>query len=80
MPEQPVEDTIKLHIWQQNLNTFPMAQASLLNNPDMADWDVIAIQEPYINFLCNTSVNNHWHVIYLSWHYTHPQHKTCTSP
>jgi hypothetical protein len=37
MLEQPMEDTVKLRIWQQNLNTSLMAQSSLLNNPDMAD-------------------------------------------
>ncbi|KIK34517.1 hypothetical protein CY34DRAFT_33211, partial [Suillus luteus UH-Slu-Lm8-n1] len=38
--------------------------------------DLIAIQEPHINFLRNTSANHHWHVLYPSLHYTQPQHKT----
>ncbi|KAG2066790.1 hypothetical protein BDR04DRAFT_987690, partial [Suillus decipiens] len=50
---------------QQNLNTSMVTQASLLNNPELTtDWDIITIQESYINFLCNTCVNHRWHVIY----------------
>ncbi|KAG1809792.1 uncharacterized protein HD556DRAFT_1223616, partial [Suillus plorans] len=42
----------------------------------MADWDVIVIQEPYINFLRNTHTNPHWHVIYPTQHFTHSQQRT----
>ncbi|KAG1805823.1 uncharacterized protein BJ212DRAFT_1237263, partial [Suillus subaureus] len=37
------------------------------------DWDTMVIQEPHINFLHNTCANHHWHVLYPSWHYSHPQ-------
>ncbi|KAG2335758.1 hypothetical protein BDR05DRAFT_897825 [Suillus weaverae] len=76
MPEQTADNTTPLCIWQQNLNNSPTAQASLLNNPHIADWDLIAIQEPHISFLCNTSANHHWHVLYPTLHYTQPQSKT----
>lgn len=69
-------NSTRLRIWQQNLNASLTAQASLLNNHDIANWDLIAIQEPHINFLRNTSANHHWHVLYLTLHYTQPQHKT----
>ncbi|KAG2068646.1 hypothetical protein BDR04DRAFT_951632, partial [Suillus decipiens] len=39
-------------------------------------WDVLIIQELYINFLYNTSVNHHWHVLYPSKHLTNPQQKS----
>ncbi|KIK32793.1 hypothetical protein CY34DRAFT_38340, partial [Suillus luteus UH-Slu-Lm8-n1] len=51
-------------IWQQNLNTSMVAQASLLNNASISDWDIITIQEPHINFLRNTSANHKWRVLY----------------
>ncbi|KAG1785103.1 uncharacterized protein HD556DRAFT_1199776, partial [Suillus plorans] len=53
-----------LRIWQQNLNGSLIAQLSLLNNPAVADWDILLLQEPHINFLRNTSANHHWHVLY----------------
>ncbi|KAG1784718.1 uncharacterized protein HD556DRAFT_1220279, partial [Suillus plorans] len=65
-----------LRIWQQNLNMLMMVQASLLNNPNTAEWDIIVIQEPHINFLCNTCANHHWHILYPSQHYTHPLQRT----
>ncbi|KAG2061163.1 hypothetical protein BDR06DRAFT_835762, partial [Suillus hirtellus] len=46
------------------------------NDRAMADWDIITIQEPYINFLCNTHANSHWHAIYPTQHYTHSQQHT----
>lgn len=52
------------------------AQASLLNSPSAMEWDVMVIQEPYLNFLRNTCANHRWHVIYPSQHYTHPQRRS----
>ncbi|KAG1854508.1 hypothetical protein F4604DRAFT_1932756 [Suillus subluteus] len=66
----------ELRIWQPNLNASLTVQASLLNNHIIANWDIIAIQEPHINFLRNTSANHHWHVLYPTLHYTQPQSKT----
>ncbi|KAG2056119.1 hypothetical protein BDR06DRAFT_880710, partial [Suillus hirtellus] len=67
-----------LRIWQQNLNTSMVTQESLLNYPITKHWDVIIIQEPYINFLQNTKANHRWHVLYLTQHYTHPQKHSYT--
>ncbi|KAG2150794.1 hypothetical protein DEU56DRAFT_908432 [Suillus clintonianus] len=76
MSDNASDHTVSLRIWQQNLNTSPTAQASLLKSPNAADWDLITIQEPHINFLHNTSANHHWHVLYPTQHYTHPQQCT----
>ncbi|KAG2036495.1 hypothetical protein BDR03DRAFT_866047, partial [Suillus americanus] len=76
MSEKPNETNMTLRIWQQNLNTSMTAQASLLNSNSATDWDIMVIQEPYINFLCNTCTNHKWHVLYSSNHYTHPQQCT----
>ncbi|KAG2048697.1 hypothetical protein BDR06DRAFT_895025, partial [Suillus hirtellus] len=67
MPEHANLQNDRLRIWQQNLNTSMVAQASLLNNSATAkDWDLILIQEPYINFLHNMNANHRWHVLYPS--------------
>lgn len=67
----------RLRIWQQNLNTSLTAQASLLNNPATAkNWDILLIQEPYINFLRNMSASHRWHVLYPSNHFTNPQKRS----
>ncbi|KIK41501.1 hypothetical protein CY34DRAFT_85311, partial [Suillus luteus UH-Slu-Lm8-n1] len=56
MSEHPdnTPNSVQLCIWQQNLNTSLTAQASLLNNREIANWDLITLQEPHINFLRNT--------------------------
>jgi endonuclease/exonuclease/phosphatase family metal-dependent hydrolase len=72
MSEHNRQPTVNLKIWQQNLNTSLIAQESLLNNPDMANWDILILQEPHINFLRNTRANHKWHVLYPTQHYTHP--------
>ena len=54
----------KLRIWQQNLNTSKISQLALLNSSPPSDWDVLALQEPTINQLGNTTANPHWRVVY----------------
>ncbi|KAF8545757.1 hypothetical protein OG21DRAFT_1385528, partial [Imleria badia] len=54
----------RLRIWQQNLNTSPAAQHSLINSTKPDDYNIIATQEPHINFLNNTISNRHYHVLY----------------
>ena len=60
----------RLRIWQQNLNKSNKAQFDLINAPLHKDWDVLLLQEPYINNLGNTKVTSRWHVIYPSSHLT----------
>ena len=54
----------KLRIWQQNLNTSKISQLALLNSTPPSDWDVLALQEPTVNQLGNTTANPHWRVVY----------------
>ena len=65
-----------LRIWQQNLNTSFTAQHSLINCMMPNDYDILAIQEPHINFLSNTISNHHYHVLYPSTHPIQPTVKT----
>jgi hypothetical protein len=48
-----------LKIWQQNLNK--------LSN---AHWDIILLQEPYLDSYGNSKATTNWHVIYPSSHLT----------
>ncbi|KAG2057393.1 hypothetical protein BDR06DRAFT_878193, partial [Suillus hirtellus] len=66
-----------LKIWQHNLNTSLAAQESLLNRQMITDYNIVAIQEPHVNFLRNTQANHRWHVLYLSHHHSHPQTRAC---
>ena len=60
----------RLCIWQQNLNKSDKAHFDLINAPLHKDWDVLALQEPYIESFGNMKANSRWHVVYLSSHLT----------
>ena len=68
-------DSLRLKIWQQNLNTSNIAQLSLLNNTDRGNWDILMLQEPYINSIGNTASFHHYHVVYPTLH--HASKKRC---
>jgi hypothetical protein len=54
------------HIWQQNVAKSSTAQHNLLARADPKEWDIIALQEPYLDHLHLTRANPHWNVIYPS--------------
>ena len=60
----------RLRIWQQILNKSDKAQFNLINALLHKDWDVLLLQEAYINNLGNTKATSRWHVIYPSSHLT----------
>ncbi len=39
-----------LRVWQQNLNKSNVAQQDMLSKIFTTDYDIIALQEPYIDF------------------------------
>ena len=53
-------------IWQQNVAKSSIAQHDVLAKANPKDWDIIALQEPYMDFLGLTRANLHWNVIYPS--------------
>ena len=53
-----------LGIWQQNLNKSNDAQVDLLNLAKPTEWNVLALQEPYLNKNNKTYSSSHWQVIY----------------
>jgi ribonuclease HI len=58
----------KLRIWQQNARKSKVAHEYILNTANPADWDVIAIQEPWIDALGNARGTRYWRVLYPSNH------------
>jgi len=44
------------------------AQQHVINSANPNDWDLILIQEPYLNHLSNSRANHHWVVVYPPTH------------
>ena len=53
-----------LRIWQQNVHKSKTAQSYVLNTANPKDWDVIALQEPWIDSFGNSRGTQYWRVIY----------------
>lgn len=64
------EDNIRLRIWQQNLNKSNKAHWDLINSPIHQEWDLVLLQEPYLDKYGNAKANKNWRVIYPSSHLT----------
>jgi hypothetical protein len=54
----------KLRIWQQNVHKSKTAQDYVLNTANPKDWDIIALQEPWINSYGNSCSLQFWQVVY----------------
>jgi hypothetical protein len=54
----------KLRIWQQNVHKSKTAQAYVLNTANPKDWDVLALQEPWLDSFGNSRGSQYWRVIY----------------
>src|SRR6266850_74024 len=67
------ESTLGLRIRQQNMNKSLIAQADMLHRLDPQKFDIIAIQEPYLDQFHNTCANQHWYTVYLREHYVEPR-------
>ena len=65
-------DTRKLRIWQQNINRSLEGQLDLLQSLKANNYNIVAIEEPHIDFLGCTWANLHWTVIYLKQHLMNP--------
>lgn len=63
----------KLRLWQQNVNASNVTQFGLFNDRSWAEYDVLALQEPYLDYLNNTRASRDWHVVYPSTHLTSDQ-------
>ena len=53
-----------IRIWQQNVNKSLDVQLDILHSASPEEYDLLAIQEPYLNHLHNTRATLGWRVIY----------------
>ena len=53
-------------IWQQNVAKSPTAQHDMLAMAKPHQWDLIALQEPYLDSFGLTQASTYWNVIYPS--------------
>ena len=51
-------------IWQQNLNKLRVAQEDLINSNIHNNYDLLILQELFINMLGNTKATSRWRVVY----------------
>lgn len=74
MPENRQEECPQkpLQFQQQNMNKSLISQLDLLASLRRDEYDICAIQEPYINFNGKTHANRQWTTIYLNTHKVHP--------
>ena len=54
------------HIWQQNVAKSLTAQHDVLAKADPKKWDILALQEPYLDSIGLTQANPFWNVTYPS--------------
>ena len=57
----PPELLQKLRIWQHKSKT---AQTYIINTTNPKDWDVLALQEPWIYSFGNSHGSQYWRVVY----------------
>jgi hypothetical protein len=54
----------RIKIWQQNLGKSNIAQQEMIAAAMPSEWDILAIQEPWIDHLGKTRANSKWSVVY----------------
>ena len=60
----PPELPQKLRIWQQNVHKSKTAHSYVINTANPKDWDILALQEPWIDSYRNSRGSQYWRVIY----------------
>jgi len=75
--EQPINFQLPrswpcIKIRQQNLNKSLTAQSDMLQLLDPDEYDIAAIQEPYLNHNHNSCASRNWFTLYLKEHYAKP--------
>ena len=68
MPEGHLGQDFDWRIRQANHNGSPSAHDSLINSSAHEDFDILLLQEPYINTLGKVSASSKWRVVYPSSH------------
>jgi endonuclease/exonuclease/phosphatase family metal-dependent hydrolase len=68
MINRPARKPHLLRIWQQNTHKSKAAQQYILNSASSEDWDIIAIQEPWLDHFNNARGSPYWHILYPCTH------------
>src|SRR6266481_7705694 len=68
MPYMIEPNPVRLRICQQNLNKSDKAQYDFINSLIHREWDILLLQELYIDMYGNTKATLHWHTVYPSSH------------
>ncbi|KAF8218530.1 hypothetical protein L208DRAFT_1004554, partial [Tricholoma matsutake] len=63
-------------IWQQNLCKSQITQQCVLNTAQPKNWDILGLQEPFLDSLGNTKASLYWRVLYPSNH--HKDNSDCS--
>jgi len=69
---QPHGSETRFRIRQQNTNKSLIAQTDMLHRTDPKLFDIIAIQEPFLDHFHNTHANQHWYTVYPREHFINP--------
>src|ERR1700720_683205 len=64
MSRQPPRQPQQLRIWQQNVHKSQTAQDYICCTTQPSNWNIIALQEPWINTFGNSRGSQYWRVIY----------------
>ncbi len=64
MSSMPDAAPNRLWIWQQNLNKSRVTQEDLINSEVFKDYDVLILQEHFIDSYGNTKATQNWRVVY----------------
>lgn len=73
MSRHPSSTPTKLRIWQQNARKSIHITHCILQQADPKKYDIIAIQEPYLDDKKRTRASPYWHVHYPTNHFTDGQ-------
>lgn len=66
MSKRPSSLPSKIRIWQQNTHKSKKAHDYLLAQANPSDWDIILIQEPWLDSYGNARGSQYWRVLYPS--------------
>ena len=77
MSSAPAPAPDRLRIWQQNLNKSRVAQEDLINSEVYKQFDVLILQEPFIDSYSNIWATRDWRVVYPSSFLSHT-HVVCS--
>src|SRR5882672_4716432 len=62
----------KFRIRQQNTNKSLIVQTDMLHRADPKLFDIIAIQEPFLDHFHNTCTSQHWYTVYPREDFVNP--------